>query len=225
MGAVPAEASEAATALDVNTMQQLMTAAGAAETALAAHELAHGYRPKPGPVMDEHNRLLWANADAKAALRCRVSGVYRHELFARPSKEPISPERTNTTKNTQSNHMKIGDAFPSKYMKAEDLDEDLTLTIKSVEMEEIGQGADKSTKPVIYFKGLEKGFVANKTNCTTISNILGTDDTDEWEGQRITLRAAEVEFQGKMVMSIRVSLKKPVSASLRPAQPADQDGN
>jgi hypothetical protein len=68
------------------TLDQLMTAAGAAETALAMHELEHGYQPKPGPVMDEHNRLLLANADAKAALRAemaRQSGVWKHELFSK----------------------------------------------------------------------------------------------------------------------------------------------
>lgn len=123
--------------------------------------------------------------------------------------------------------MKIGEAFPSKYLKASDFEDgDRTLTIERVEMEDIGSGNDKSRKPVIYFRGEDKGFVANKTNCTTISKVLGSDDTEDWISQRITLRSAEVEFQGEMVLSIRVSLKRPPSAAVR--QPvkaaADQDG-
>lgn len=107
---------------------------------------------------------------------------------------------------------KLNELYPSKYLAAVDFEDgDKTYTIKRVEIEEIGQGADKSTKPIIYFKEEPKGFVANKTNCTTISKVLGSDDTDDWIGGRITLRQAEVEYQGKLMMSIRVSLKKPTS--------------
>jgi len=121
--------------------------------------------------------------------------------------------------------MKIGQAFPSKYLKASDFEDgDRALTIAKIEMEEVGSATDKSTKPVIYFKGEEKGFVANKTNCTTISKVLGSDDTDDWVGQRITLRQAEVEFQGEMVMSIRVSLKRPAAPApkAKPSQEAEE---
>jgi hypothetical protein len=129
--------------------------------------------------------------------------------------------------------MKLNDAYPSRYLTAEDLDgRDVTATIETIELEEIGQGADKSKKLVIGFRGKKKLFVVNKTNANTISKVLGSDDTDDWIDQRITIGPREVEFQGNMVWSIRVSLRKPASQqageAAKPApthEPADQDGH
>lgn len=116
--------------------------------------------------------------------------------------------------------MKTSDAYPTKYLSAEDLgDKDITLTIESVELETIGQGAKATDKLVIGFKGAKKSFVVNKTNANTISKVLGSDETDDWIGQRITIGPREVEFQGDMVMSIRVSLKRPTSAGAAKPKP------
>lgn len=104
---------------------------------------------------------------------------------------------------------------------------DITATIQTVELEDIGQGADKSRKLVIGFAGKKKLFVVNKTNANTISKVLGTDETDEWLNRSITIGPREVEFQGNMVWSIRVSLKKPAAAakpSPADAPESDNDG-
>lgn len=114
--------------------------------------------------------------------------------------------------------MKLNEAFPSAFFKASDFEDgDRTLTIKSVDLEEIGKGDDKSTKPVISFRGEDKKFVCNKTNATTIAKVLNSDDTDDWIGQRITLGQREVEFKGEQMMSVRVSLKKPAAATAKPS--------
>jgi len=105
--------------------------------------------------------------------------------------------------------MNIDQAFPSKYLKASDLPEDgvaVPFTIAEVTTEEIGK--DRQVKPVIRFKGQEKTFVANKTNCNTIAKALGSRDTDDWEGKTILLYATEVQFGDEMVESIRVKLKQ-----------------
>ena len=124
--------------------------------------------------------------------------------------------------------MKLNDAYPSQFLTAEDLDgKDITITIAEIELEEIGQGHDKSKKLVIGMTGKKKRFVVNKTNANTIAKVLGSDDTDDWLGQRITIGPREVEFQGNMVWSIRVSLKKPVSQQAKEAAkpaPSDNDG-
>lgn len=127
--------------------------------------------------------------------------------------------------------MKLSEAFPSKYLKADDIEQlgEPVLTIKSVEMESLGQGNDKETKPLIMFRELEKGMIANKTNCTTITKVLGSDDTDDWIGKKIILKAMEVQsVNGDMVMGIRVSIKKPSAAPAKPkpseaAEDADSD--
>jgi len=215
------------------TLEALRNAAGAAELAVEAWEMEHGSRPSSDP---EYQRRLQASADAKGAMRCAiasVTGEYSWEIFGNFSdfEQPIpEPVKTNTTTTTERQpHMpKLNEAFPSKYLTAADIEEtgDLDVTIKNVEMVTLGQGAEKDTKLLITFKGMEKGFVCNKTNATTIQKVLGSDDTDDWIGGRITLKAMEVQFGKDMVMSIRVGLRKPgpkpVAAPALEPDPSDE---
>lgn len=104
----------------------------------------------------------------------------------------------------------INDAFPSDFLKVEDLQgKNVTVRIQSATIEEIGKGRDKDRKIVISLVGKKKKFVCNKTNAKVIAGLYG-QETDDWAGQWITLTPREVEFQGDMVMAIRVSLQKPV---------------
>ena len=120
--------------------------------------------------------------------------------------------------------MKASNAFPSPFLKADDLQgRNVTVTIEGVDMQEIGQGAQKSTKPVISFVGKEKGLVCNKTNWSTIIKLHG-DETDNWTGKKITLSPREVEYQGEMVLSIRVALIKPTPViGGKPVLPPEDD--
>lgn len=96
--------------------------------------------------------------------------------------------------------MNINSAF-STSLKAEDLQgKKPILTIDRVEIEKFGD--DK--KPVLYFIGKEKGMVLNRTNSNTITELMGTAETDAWHGHRIQLITAMVDFQGKRVPAIRV---------------------
>ena len=105
--------------------------------------------------------------------------------------------------------MNINDAFPSEYLKADDLKgANVTVIIDEISMEEIGQGQQKETKLILSFVGKKKRLVCNKTNAKTISGIYGSE-MDEWKGKSIILSPREVEFQGDMVWAIRVSLQKP----------------
>lgn len=100
--------------------------------------------------------------------------------------------------------MKASDMFPSKYLKASDLGEESPIvTISNVAVEELGAD-EKETKPVVYFNDQDKGLVCNKTNWSTLINLFG-DDTDIWTGKKIKLMVAEVAFQGKMTLCIRIS--------------------
>jgi hypothetical protein len=100
--------------------------------------------------------------------------------------------------------MKLTDAYPSRFLSAADAeDEDLTLTIRDVTMEKLGD----DEKPVAWFKELGgkngKGLVINKTNWQIIAGMLG-DDSDDWLGQKITIAMEKVQYAGKMVPSLRV---------------------
>jgi hypothetical protein len=95
----------------------------------------------------------------------------------------------------------INKAFPSKYLKAADLDGKApNVTISKAVMEDIGD----ETKIVVYFEGKDKPLVLNRTNANAISDILGSDDTDDWPAKRIKLITAKVDFQGKRVPAIRI---------------------
>lgn len=100
--------------------------------------------------------------------------------------------------------MNINEAFPSKFLSAEDLQgREITVIMDHVIMEEVGNGNDKKTKPVLYFRGKQKGLALNKTNSTNIAAIYGPN-TDTWQGQPVILFTAWVDYQGKSVQAIRV---------------------
>jgi arabinogalactan endo-1,4-beta-galactosidase len=109
--------------------------------------------------------------------------------------------------------MDIESAFPSKYLKAADLQgRTPTVTISHVATEEVGR--DKDRRPVLYFQGKEKGVVLNKTNATNISMGYGRD-TDAWVGKPVVLFTAMVDFQGQTGPAIRI----------RPATPQPSQQN
>lgn len=95
--------------------------------------------------------------------------------------------------------MKMSEEFPSKYLKASDLQgREVRLTMAHTEREKIGD----DFKPVLYFKGKDKGLALNKTNAGTISDAYG-DDSDDWIDQPIILFSVMVDFQGKVGPAIR----------------------
>jgi hypothetical protein len=105
--------------------------------------------------------------------------------------------------------MRISSAFPSDYLRAVDLQgQKVLVTMSRVEMRDMGD----EVKPVLYFKGKDKGLVLNKTNSNTISAAYG-DETGDWEGMQVVLYETMVEFQGQRKPGIRcfVPPQKPQS--------------
>jgi hypothetical protein len=103
--------------------------------------------------------------------------------------------------------MKISAAFPSKYLKASDLqDRNVSVIMSHVELEDVG---DVERKPVLHFEGKNKGLVLNKTNSRVIAGAY-SDDTDAWAGKPLVLFPAMVDFRGDSVEAIRVKGRRPV---------------
>ena len=101
--------------------------------------------------------------------------------------------------------MKISSAFPSKFLKAADLqDQNVNVVISHCDMDDVG---DTDKKPVLFFKGKDKGVVLNKTNSKVIAMSYG-DDTEAWAGKPLILFPAMVEFRGDMVEAIRCRVPK-----------------
>jgi hypothetical protein len=99
--------------------------------------------------------------------------------------------------------MNRNELYPSKYLKATpDVIKDLLVTIKSVVIEPLGPERDE--KPVMYFNEMRKGLVINQTNFNTTARICGSDETNDWIGQKIVLTTEIVTFRGTTAPSIRV---------------------
>jgi hypothetical protein len=109
----------------------------------------------------------------------------------------------------------VDDFFPSRYLKANDLEDGVEIiTIDSVSKESMRnpQGGPDVEKPVVSFVGIEKGLILNRTNANTIAKLYGKD-TDGWCGQYVTLYVTTVEVAGETYDVLRV----------RPQNPADED--
>jgi hypothetical protein len=105
--------------------------------------------------------------------------------------------------------MKISQLFPSKYVRAADLNgKTVTLTIAKLVLEELGHGAEKERKPVLYFQKATKGLVLNRTNAMTIAALYG-DESDEWPGKRISIYPTRIRAFGAMQDTIRVKEEIP----------------
>ena len=117
--------------------------------------------------------------------------------------------------------MHIDSAFPSKYLKASDLQgRNVTVKMGRVEQEKIGD----DMKLILYFQGKEKGVVLNKTNANNVAAIYG-GETEDWYGKEITLVEAMVDFQGKSVPAIRMRAPPRNAPARQPQrQMVDADG-
>jgi hypothetical protein len=99
-----------------------------------------------------------------------------------------------------------------KYLKHQDLGtQDWPVMIKDVKREEIKNKDGSSDKKfVVYFEELEKGLVLNTTNMNMLYKLLQSDDSDNWQGQCITLYTKDdIEYGGDLVSGIRIRSKKP----------------
>ena len=118
--------------------------------------------------------------------------------------------------------MDINAVFPSKYLKASDLQgRECAVTIDSVTTEDVaGQGEPDDHKPILWFEKATKGFVLNKTNANTIAGMYGPE-TDNWVGRTITLFPTQTDFQGKQVACVRVRLPQAATVPVAARTPSN----
>ncbi len=96
--------------------------------------------------------------------------------------------------------MKVSEAFPSKYLKAEDLDGEEAVIIDKIVKEEIGEAKD--LRNVLCFKDGRK-MVCNLTNAKRIALLHG-DEMDDWPGKQIIITTEWVSFKGETVPGLRI---------------------
>ena len=109
--------------------------------------------------------------------------------------------------------------FPSRFLRHADLQgRPQTVIIKNVTREDVG-GDDGKPKPVIYFRGKEKGLVLNATNYDVIADAYG-EETDDWPSQPIELYPTRVPFKGQLTDAIRVRIPQAKPAPAPKPAPA-----
>lgn len=106
--------------------------------------------------------------------------------------------------------MNVNDLKNSNFLKKEDVDPPVLVSIKSVNQENVAkEGAPPDKKWCLHFEELEKPMVLNSTNGQLIAKITGSDDSDGWIGKHIVLfHDPNVSFGGKLVGGIRVRAPK-----------------
>lgn len=115
---------------------------------------------------------------------------------------------------------RLNDIFGGNFLKADDLQgRSVPVTIAAVEVKEFDDG----NKLILSFEGKDKKLVCNRTNASIIQEVLGSSDTDDWVGQKVTLITKKVEFQGKLVPAIRVKLEDGMNTAKPAVSPDEAD--
>jgi hypothetical protein len=119
--------------------------------------------------------------------------------------------------------MKRNQIFPSRWLRATDLaPEGQQVTIRNVTVEQIGEEREK--KPIVSFDELDKELIVNVTNWTSIEELTGEDDSDNWPGHVVKLVRVRVPFGGKNVEAVRIEAadaKPRRSLPLKKPKPAE----
>lgn len=93
----------------------------------------------------------------------------------------------------------------TNYLGSWDVDDSLDVVIKKIVKEKFyTPGEGESEGVVAYFDSIEKGMILNKTNLKAIENALNSPFVEDWAGQKITLKVAQVRAFGETVDALRV---------------------
>lgn len=104
--------------------------------------------------------------------------------------------------------------YDSDYIGHWDLPQgkDVVVTIERVEARELRVvGKETKKKPVVFFKGKDKGMVVVKTNGKAIAGMYGTE-TAAWVGKQISLYRTTTQMGRDTVECIRVRPTPPAAA-------------
>jgi hypothetical protein len=123
--------------------------------------------------------------------------------------------------------MRREDVFPSKYLKASDLNgRPMVLTVENAPLEVLKNPEGKEQhKVVLYFRGAKKALPLNVSNWDAVAEILG-GDTDDWPGGKVELYPTKTQMAGKTVDCIRIRAPRSAVANTppKPDEPKPDDG-
>ncbi len=103
-------------------------------------------------------------------------------------------------------NMNINELSNSKFIKKEEVDPAVLVTIARIENENVAKDNEKpDLKYTLYFNELEKPLVLNQTNGIVIARICKSEESDGWIGKKIVLfNDPTIMFAGEVKGGIRV---------------------
>ena len=116
--------------------------------------------------------------------------------------------------------MHISAIKQSKYLARNDVGDGMNVTIRSIDQANVAmEGEAPEMKYVLHFAEPIKAMVLNNINAQLIALALGSEETDDWLGQKVCLFDDKtVQFGGKLVGGIRVrAVGQPAPAPARSA--------
>src|SRR5688572_4894141 len=103
---------------------------------------------------------------------------------------------------------RIHEMVDSKFLKKEDAGDGILVTIKGVEKRDVGTESEPEQKWVLLLAEA-KPLVLNSTNLALLEKALGSDDSDDWVGQKVVLYNDEnVSFAGKLTGGVRIDVNR-----------------
>lgn len=138
------------------------------------------------------------------------------------------PMNAQTHTNTTAHPRTIGELFPSRWLKPEDLKRPALVAVASVDWPEVWDPSQKQNviRPALRFSyrkadgttvTLDKRLILNKTQALALAKITGTDELDGWIGANVVLTAGRAHT-GAATIVISSAPAAPVAA------PAHGDG-
>ena len=116
--------------------------------------------------------------------------------------------------NTQHDAPNANDFLGGNYLKKEDLDGPMVVTINDVWQETLR--GERLPKLVAQFVQFDKPLILNKTNIRVLARVFGTGNTAQWRGEVELYVEQNVEYSGRVVGGIRVRPLPPANASRQP---------
>lgn len=117
--------------------------------------------------------------------------------------------------------MNINQMYPRRYLSAAQmLGHVRTATIDRVVQEE----AFGEMKAVIFFEEESQGLVLNRTNGNNLAALF-TPETDTWSGKQVVLWGTTMDFKGREIPTIKVTLPEPGQTTPLPGTPVAGGGS
>jgi hypothetical protein len=113
----------------------------------------------------------------------------------------------------------VSEMIRSKYLRKEDVEDDIVLTVKEVRLEEM-PGDEGEKRWVLSFREIPKGLVLNTTLIRMLEKTHGRN-SDDWLGKKVILFVdPSVQFKGQTMGGLRLRPVKPPKATATPAPAA-----